>query len=84
MVTVKAECLDVALWKIDGAAFVLNYCELFYIRNLPVVAKDKVFLLDTACFRALGILTDGLRNSWQGYGAIAYVLIPSWSMNPFI
>jgi len=40
MVTVKAECLDVALWKIGGSDVVLNYCELCHILNRMAVTKD--------------------------------------------
>jgi hypothetical protein len=46
--TVKAECLDVALWKIGGAAVVLRLVQLatvscvfvFIYLNLRRVAKD--------------------------------------------
>ncbi|KAF8154493.1 hypothetical protein B0H34DRAFT_660452 [Crassisporium funariophilum] len=49
--TVKAECLDVALWKIGGAAVGLRLVQL---ASTPHEIS-----------RALGILTDGLKNSWQ-------------------
>ncbi|KAG5653218.1 hypothetical protein H0H81_001695 [Sphagnurus paluster] len=49
--TVKAECLDTALWKIGGASVALR---------LVQVANTQHEIS-----RALGVLTDGLRNSWQ-------------------
>ncbi|TFK65264.1 beach-domain-containing protein [Pluteus cervinus] len=48
---VKAACLDTALWKIGGAAVALRLVQL---ANTPHEVS-----------RALSILTDGLRNSWQ-------------------
>lgn len=48
---VKAACLDTALWKIGGAAVALK---------LVQQAKTSHELS-----RSLGILVDGLRNSWQ-------------------
>ncbi|KAG6843353.1 hypothetical protein H0H93_001298 [Arthromyces matolae] len=48
---VKAACLDMALWKIGGAAVALR---------LVQVANTQHELS-----RALGVLSDGLRNSWQ-------------------
>ncbi|KAF5339895.1 hypothetical protein D9611_009101 [Ephemerocybe angulata] len=48
---VKAACLDSALWKIGGAAVALKLVQL---------AKTPHELS-----RSLGILVDGLRNSWQ-------------------
>ncbi|GLB40924.1 putative WD40 repeats [Lyophyllum shimeji] len=48
---VKAACLDTALWKIGGAAVALR---------LVQVANTQHGLS-----RTLGVLTDGLRNSWQ-------------------
>ncbi|KAF5370942.1 hypothetical protein D9615_009793 [Tricholomella constricta] len=48
---VKAACLDTALWKIGGAAVALR---------LVQVANTQHEIS-----RSLGVLTDGLRNSWQ-------------------
>ncbi|KAF9466003.1 hypothetical protein BDZ94DRAFT_1252774 [Collybia nuda] len=48
---VKAMCLDMALWKIGGAALALRLVQL---ANTPHEIS-----------RALGVLTDGLKNSWQ-------------------
>ncbi|KAG6877946.1 hypothetical protein C0993_001804 [Termitomyces sp. T159_Od127] len=48
---VKAACLDTALWKVGGAAVVLR---LVQVAN----TQHEVS-------RALGVLSDGLRNSWQ-------------------
>ncbi|KDR79337.1 hypothetical protein GALMADRAFT_223566 [Galerina marginata CBS 339.88] len=48
---VKAESLDVALWKIGGAAVGLRLVQL---ASTPHELS-----------RTLGILTDGLKNSWQ-------------------
>ncbi|PPQ75051.1 hypothetical protein CVT24_010464 [Panaeolus cyanescens] len=48
---VKAESLDVALWKIGGAAVAL------WLVRLASTAHELS--------RTLGILTDGLKNSWQ-------------------
>ncbi|KAF8652783.1 hypothetical protein AX16_004175 [Volvariella volvacea WC 439] len=48
---VQASCLDQALWKIGGAAVALRLVQL---ANTPHELS-----------RALGILTDGLKNSWQ-------------------
>ncbi|KAF8233255.1 beach-domain-containing protein [Tricholoma matsutake] len=49
--SVRAACLDVALWKIGGAAVALR---LVQVANTPHEVS-----------RALGVLTDGLKNSWQ-------------------
>ncbi|KII85493.1 hypothetical protein PLICRDRAFT_44793 [Plicaturopsis crispa FD-325 SS-3] len=66
---VKTRCMDLALWKIGGAAVSLR---------LVQIAKTPHELS-----RALGILTDGLRNSWQnsedmerlrGYDILANIL----------
>ncbi|KAJ3506661.1 hypothetical protein NLJ89_g6748 [Agrocybe chaxingu] len=66
---VKAESLDVALWKIGGARVALRLVEL---------AETPHELS-----RTLGILTDGLKNSWQnsedmermrGYDILAAIL----------
>ncbi|KIM43842.1 hypothetical protein M413DRAFT_26133 [Hebeloma cylindrosporum] len=48
---VKAESLDVALWKIGGAAVGLRLVQLASTSH--------------ELSRTLGILTDGLKNSWQ-------------------
>ncbi|KAF7329558.1 hypothetical protein MKEN_00218700 [Mycena kentingensis (nom. inval.)] len=47
---VKAACLDQSLWKIGGAAVPLR---LLQVANTPHEVS-----------RALGVLVDGLRNSW--------------------
>ncbi|KAG5335279.1 hypothetical protein C0989_001571 [Termitomyces sp. Mn162] len=66
---VKAACLDTALWKIGGAAVALR---LVQVAN----TQHEVS-------RALGVLSDGLRNSWQnsedmeklrGYEVLADIL----------
>ncbi|KAG6816009.1 hypothetical protein H0H87_009501 [Tephrocybe sp. NHM501043] len=66
---VKAACLDMALWKIGGAAVALR---------LVQVANTQHELS-----RALGVLADGLKNSWQnsedmerlrGYEILANIL----------
>ncbi|OBZ78370.1 Beige 1 [Grifola frondosa] len=51
IVTARCNCLDLAMWKIGGAAVPLRLVQL---ANNPHELS-----------RALGILTDGLRNSWQ-------------------
>ncbi|KAJ7639738.1 beach-domain-containing protein [Mycena polygramma] len=72
---VKAACLDLSLWKIGGAAVPLR---LLQVANTPHEVS-----------RALGILMDGLRNSWQnsedmerlrGYEILASVLRPKAQM----
>ncbi|KAG5645386.1 hypothetical protein DXG03_006339 [Asterophora parasitica] len=69
VVVVKAACLDTALWKIGGAAVALR---------LVQVANTQHEIS-----RSLGVLTDGLRNSWQnsedmerlrGYEILAEIL----------
>jgi len=60
--TVKAECLDVALWKIGGAAVVLRLVQL---------AKTPHEIS-----RALGILTGWFKEQlaeFRGYGAFAWI-----------
>ncbi|KAF7319608.1 hypothetical protein HMN09_00301200 [Mycena chlorophos] len=68
---VKAACLDQSLWKIGGAAVPLRLLE---VANTPHEVS-----------RALGVLVDGLRNSWvnsedmerlRGYEILAHVLRP--------
>ncbi|EMD36591.1 hypothetical protein CERSUDRAFT_115625 [Gelatoporia subvermispora B] len=51
VVLAKSGCLDLAMWKIGGAALPLKLVQL---ANNPHEVS-----------RSLGILTDGLRNSWQ-------------------
>ncbi|KAJ7075426.1 beach-domain-containing protein [Mycena belliarum] len=72
---VKAACLDTSLWKIGGAAVPLR---LLQVANTPHEVS-----------RALGVLMDGLRNSWQnsedmerlrGYEILASVLRPKAQM----
>ncbi|KAF8208087.1 hypothetical protein K438DRAFT_1667321 [Mycena galopus ATCC 62051] len=72
---VKAACLDLSLWKIGGAAVPLR---LLQVANTPHEVS-----------RALGVLMDGLRNSWQnsedmerirGYEILASVLRPKAQM----
>ncbi|KAJ6464029.1 beach-domain-containing protein [Mycena sanguinolenta] len=72
---VKAACLDLSLWKIGGAAVPLR---LVQVANTPHEVS-----------RALGVLVDGLRNSWQnsedmerlrGYEILANVLRPKAQM----
>ncbi|KAJ7454045.1 beach-domain-containing protein [Mycena galericulata] len=72
---VKAACLDMSLWKIGGAAVPLR---LLQVANTPHEVS-----------RALGVLVDGLRNSWQnsedmerlrGYEILASVLRPKAQM----
>ncbi|KAJ7856539.1 beach-domain-containing protein [Mycena leptocephala] len=72
---VKAACLDLSLWKIGGAAVPLR---LLQVANTPHEVS-----------RALGVLVDGLRNSWQnsedmerlrGYEILASVLRPKAQM----
>ncbi|KAJ6565477.1 beach-domain-containing protein [Mycena vulgaris] len=72
---VKAACLDMSLWKIGGAAVPLR---LLQVANTPHEVS-----------RALGVLMDGLRNSWQnsedmerlrGYEILASVLRPKAQM----
>ncbi|KAJ7720932.1 beach-domain-containing protein [Mycena metata] len=72
---VKAACLDTSLWKIGGAAVPLR---LLQVANTPHEVS-----------RALGVLVDGLRNSWQnsedmerlrGYEILANVLRPKAQM----
>ncbi|KAJ7439485.1 beach-domain-containing protein [Mycena latifolia] len=72
---VKAACLDMSLWKIGGAAVPL---QLLQVANTPHEVS-----------RALGVLVDGLRNSWQnsedmerlrGYEILASVLRPKAQM----
>ncbi|KAJ7151346.1 beach-domain-containing protein [Mycena crocata] len=72
---VKAACLDMSLWKIGGAAVPL---QLLQVANTPHEVS-----------RALGVLVDGLRNSWQnsedmerlrGYEILANVLRPKAQM----
>ncbi|KAG6889353.1 hypothetical protein C0992_005581 [Termitomyces sp. T32_za158] len=48
---VKVACLDAALWKIGGAAVVLRLVQVAHTQH--------------ELSRALGVLSDGLRNSWQ-------------------
>ncbi|TFK23845.1 beach-domain-containing protein [Coprinopsis marcescibilis] len=48
---VKAACLDTALWKIGGAAVALRLVQLAQTQH--------------ELSRSLGILVDGLKNSWQ-------------------
>ncbi|KAF7293071.1 hypothetical protein MIND_01206500 [Mycena indigotica] len=68
---VKAACLDQSLWKIGGAAVPLR---LLQVANTPHEVS-----------RALGVLMDGLRNSWvnsedmerlRGYEILTSVLRP--------
>ncbi|KAJ7615896.1 beach-domain-containing protein [Roridomyces roridus] len=72
---VKAACLDLSLWKIGGAAVPLR---LLQVANTPHEVS-----------RALGVLVDGLRNSWQnsedmerirGYEILASLLRPKAQM----
>ncbi|KAJ7709309.1 hypothetical protein B0H16DRAFT_1822009 [Mycena metata] len=72
---VKAACLDTSLWKIGGAAVPLR---LLQVANTPHEVS-----------RVLGVLVDGLRNSWQnsedmerlrGYEILANVLRPKAQM----
>ncbi|KAK7042535.1 hypothetical protein R3P38DRAFT_3448691 [Favolaschia claudopus] len=72
---VKAACLDLSLWMIGGAAVPLR---LLQVANTPHEVS-----------RALGVLMDGLRNSWQnsedmerlrGYEILASVLRPKAQM----
>ncbi|KDQ53971.1 hypothetical protein JAAARDRAFT_61057 [Jaapia argillacea MUCL 33604] len=69
VLVVKAQTLDLAMWKIGGAAVGLRVVQL---------AENPHELS-----RALGVLTDGLRNCWQnsedmerlrGYDILAYIL----------
>ncbi|GBE84628.1 hypothetical protein SCP_0606070 [Sparassis crispa] len=66
---VKSNCLDLAMWKLGGAAIALRLVQL--ASNPHEVS------------RALGILSDGVRNSWQnsedmerfrGYEILAEIL----------
>ncbi|OCH84794.1 beach-domain-containing protein [Obba rivulosa] len=69
VVVARSGCLDLAMWKIGGAALPLRLVQL--ATNPHEVS------------RSLGILTDGLRNSWQnsedterlrGYDILAEIL----------
>jgi hypothetical protein len=65
---VKAACLDMALWKIGGAAVVLRLVQMANVSlTIDVLNRSLESLSQTPhqLSRALGILTDGLRNSWQ-------------------
>jgi len=71
---VKAESSDVALWKIGGAAvglrlvqlafvcFVFSICTLLFCEYLLIFFVPQTSH-ELSC--TLGILTDGLKNSWQ-------------------
>ena len=70
---VKAESLDVALWKIGGAAVALRLVSLGEVRGgitnlIPCANFFSCFLkyqTPHELSRSLAILSDGLKNSWQ-------------------
>lgn len=67
---VQAESLDVALWKIGGAAVGMRLVQLASVCHLPQgspgpYADDGHIQTAHELSRTLGILTDGLKNSWQ-------------------
>ncbi|KAJ7579061.1 beach-domain-containing protein [Mycena floridula] len=73
--TVKVSCLDMALWKVGGAAVPLRLVQL---ASTPHELS-----------RSIGTLIDGLRNSWQnsedmerlrGYEVLADILRPKAQM----
>ena len=67
---VKAENLDDSFWKCGGAAVGLRLVDLAGVSVFLFIHKTRPNRL-SACqtphelSRSLGILTDGLKNSWQ-------------------
>jgi hypothetical protein len=71
---VKAACLDMALWKVGGAGVALKLVQAANVGSKyhqcylgPQLTLPFDFLSQTQheVSRTLGILTDGLKNSWQ-------------------
>ena len=65
----QARCLDMALWKVGGTAIALRLVQIADVSVwLLFDAWDSLFVISQSpheISRALGILTDGLRNNWQ-------------------
>jgi len=64
---VRAACLDMALWKIGGAAVALRLVQVANVSFCLSVFFFSLKRIQTPheVSRALGVLTDGLKNSWQ-------------------
>lgn len=61
-------CLDMALWKVGGAAIALRLVQIANVSDARLSTVSAIFIVVQSpheLSRALGILTDGLRNSWQ-------------------
>lgn len=68
---VKVESLDDSLWKCGGAAIGLKLVDLAEVNFLPFMRlfsssnQFHTFQTPHGLSRTLGILMDGLKNSWQ-------------------
>jgi hypothetical protein len=65
----KAYCIDTAMWEIGGVAVALRLIQLAKVILNSVFQNMSMFnhseQTPHELSRTLGILTDGLRNSWQ-------------------
>ncbi len=63
----KAYCVDTAMWEIGGVAVALRLIQLAKVMLSSVSWNKSNHYKQTPheLSRTLGILTDGLRNSWQ-------------------
>ncbi|EEB97071.1 hypothetical protein MPER_03688 [Moniliophthora perniciosa FA553] len=84
---IKAHCLDNALWKIGGAAVTLRLVQVASVSSTSIYGLtgwcSYPFYTPHELSRALAILNDGIRNSWQnsedmerlrGYDILADIL----------
>lgn len=64
----NVSCLDVAMWKVGGAAVALRLVQIANVSDFHLIYFcHPLTTIQTPheVSRTLGILTDGLRNNWQ-------------------
>jgi hypothetical protein len=64
----KAHCVDTAMWEIGGVAVALRLIQLAQVMLRFIISCKKFNHYEQTpheLSRTLGILADGLRNSWQ-------------------